>query len=1305
MLVDQPRLRGRLRALTRPREGGNGRPARPPTEQEFERLAADIERSAERRRRRAENRPQPRFDQDLPILAKREEIAKAISEHQVVVICGETGSGKTTQLPQICLDLGRGVAGMIGHTQPRRIAARTVATRIAQELGQPLGQTVGYKVRFGDQTGPDTMIKLMTDGILLAETQGDRNLWAYDTLIIDEAHERSLNIDFLLGYIKHLLPRRPDLKVIITSATIDPQRFSKHFGDERGDAPIIEVSGRTYPVEVRYRPVGEEDPDDAEYNQELAILDAVDELTRGDGGRGDILIFFSSEREIRNAAEALRKHHPEHTQILPLYARLSPAEQMRVFQPHPGRRIVLATNVAETSLTVPGIRCVIDTGYARISRYNHRTKVQRLPIEPISQASADQRKGRCGRVSEGICIRLYSEDDFLQRPRFTEPEILRTNLASVILQMTYLRLGRIEEFPFIDPPDGRMIRDGYDTLHELGAITETGELTPIGQRLARLPIDPRIGRMLLAAADEGVLDEVLIIASALSVQDPRDRPMDKQEQADQAHGQFKHETSDFLTLVKLWNAYREAGRHLSRNKLRGWCHDNFLSFNRMREWEEVYHQVRELLEEMEVRSAARPPGGIGTVEFENAVHRALLTGLLSNIATRGEGFEYNGARGTKVSIFPASSLFKKGPKWIAAAEVVQTTKLYARTVAKVEPEWIERIAAHVVKRSYSDIHWQRETGQVCAFERVTLYGLTLVPRRRVHYGPIDPKTARAVFIRRALAEGDYESKGKFQEHNRAVVEEVRRLEAKARKSDLLADVEAFVDFYEARVPAHVYSAGIFENWRREAEKKNPRLLFMTPADVMVKEAADLSPQKFPDEMPVGGSLLRVDYKLDPGEEDDGVTLNVPLEALSQIDPARCEWVVPGLVREKVLHLIKTLPKQYRTQLDPLNQTADQCAAAMEWGKGPFLDALAAAIGKLRGVNIPLAHFNVNSLPAHLRLNIRVLDEHGKVIAQGRDAGELQQRLAGRMRRALAGLARSQFGREGLKTWDFGDLPETFEIEKGGSKVVSYPALVDKGGSVDLTLMESPEAAAAATRAGVRRLFILESHREMEHYLKGNPAVERLVVLHAPMGRARELRAMLMEMIADQAFGLGPGGTPVRTEAEFQVRLAQGWGRIGKAAKDVMALAETVLTAKQSVDAKVESAHPPAWGPAITDIREQLRHLFPKGFLGRVPMEQLREYPRYLAAIHSRLRKLANAGIQRDQKWMAELAPHWRRLLEGANFLAMPDGTQRVNPVALEEYRWMIEEFRVSLFAQELGTRGSVSAKRLEEKWAGVMRRG
>ncbi len=1288
MLADRPRLRGRLRSL----RGQAGR------ERDLERLAQEIERSAQRRQRREASRPQPKFCLDLPVLAKREEIAKAISEHQVVVICGETGSGKTTQLPQICLDLGRGVAGVIGHTQPRRIAARTVAARISQELGRPLGSTVGFKVRFGDQTGPDTMIKVMTDGVLLAETQTDRNLWQYDTLIIDEAHERSLNIDFLLGYLRHLLPRRPDLKVIITSATIDPQRFARHFAQHGVDAPIVEVSGRTYPVEVRYRPVTDFDPDDEERNQELAILEAVDELARV-GGHGDILVFLSGEREIRNAAEALRKHHPEGTQILPLYARLSPAEQMRAFQPHPGRRIVLATNVAETSLTVPGIRYVVDTGLARISRYSARTKVQRLPIEPISQASADQRKGRCGRVAEGICIRLYSEEDFNQRPRFTEPEILRTNLASVILQMKALKLGAIEDFPFVEPPDGRMIRDGYETLQELGAMDAEGNLTEIGRRLAKLPIDPRIGRMLLAGAEEGVLGEVLVIASALSVQDPRDRPMDKQEQADQAHARFKSEGSDFFTLLNLWRAYQDEARRLSRNKLRGWCHEHFLSFNRMREWEEVHHQLHAMIGEMRLATANRPRA---ERDAADAVHKALLSGLLSNVAQKGEGYEYLGARGTKVSIFPASVLFKKNPKWIAAAEIVQTTKLYARTVAKVEPEWIERLAQHVVKRSYSDIHWQEETGQVCAFERVTLYGIVLAPRRRVHYGPIDPRAAREVFIHRALVEGDYRSKGAFQEHNRKVIEEVKRLEAKARKSDLLADARAMYAFYDARIPEHVYSAGIFEKWRREAERESPRLLHMSPRDVMVKEVGDLSPERYPDHVPVGGSRLRLDYKLEPGEADDGVTLNVPLEALAQIDPVRCEWVVPGLVQEKVHFLLKTLPKQHRTQLDPLAQTAEKVAAAMPYGRGPFLDALGEAVLKVRGVEVPRSAWQVRGLPAHLSLNIRVLDDHGKEIAQGRDAAELQQRLAGRMRKALAGMARSEFGREGIKEWNFGELPDRYEVVKNGARVVSYPALVDRGSDVQLTLLESPEAAAAATRAGVRRLFIIEAAKEMEHYLKGQPQVEKMVVLHAPIGRARDLRAMLVELIAEQTFLAGQ--PEVRTQAEFQVRLAQHWGRIGKVARDVINLAEAIFTAKHGIDVKLAEKHPPAWGPAVTDMRQQLQGLFFKGFLGAVPLEHLREYPRYIAGMQTRLRKLANAGLQRDQRWMQELAPHWRRVIEVWTLLNQPDGAARVNPAEFSAYRWMVEELRISLFAQELGTKSPVSAKRLEEKWAGVLRR-
>ncbi len=1349
-----------------------------PAPEQVLRLAREAESSARRRDAREANRPRPKFDQQLPVIARREEIAKAIAAHQAVVICGETGSGKTTQLPQICLALGLGAAGMIGHTQPRRIAARTVAQRIADELGSPLGRqgAVGFKVRFGDETSPDTYIKLMTDGILLAETQGDRDLEQYDAIIIDEAHERSLNIDFLMGYLRQMMPRRPDLKIIITSATIDPQKLSNHFGGP-GKCPIVEVSGRTYPVEVRYRAVEEAEPDDFETDEERAILDAVDELARKDLPKGDVLIFLPGEREIRQTAEALRKHHPPGTEILPLYARLSPAEQLRVFQPHGGRRIVLATNVAETSLTVPGIRYVVDTGLARISRYSHRNKVQRLPVEPVSQASANQRAGRCGRVAAGVCIRLYSEEDFKKREAFTEPEILRTNLASVILQMKSLRLGPVEEFPFVDPPDARMIRDGYETLEELGAMDEHGELTKLGRDLAKLPLDPRIGRLLLAGAAENCLSEVLVIASALEVQDPRDRPLDKQSAADEAQARFKHEQSDFLTYVNIWEAHHDEADRLSHGKLRDWCRRSFLNFTRMREWVETHGQIRRIITEMGLQLNSQPG------DYDR-VHRALLAGLLSNVCSKNEaggGFDYHGARGSKVSIFPGSTLFKKGPKWFVAAEIVQTTRLYARTIAKVNPEWIEDLGAHVLKRSYTDPHWSAETGQVSAWERATLFGLVLVARRRVHYGPIDPVASREIFIHRALVEGDWpegRNEAPFEGHNRGVIEQIQKLEAKLRRSDILADKAALFAFYDRRVPAEIHSSGVFDRWRAEQEKVNPRLLRMSLDDVLAGDAKLGSggvAGAYPDVLP--GTELKLEYVFEPGSDRDGVTLVTPLASLPQLDEARCEWLTPGLLREKVHGLLKTLPKHLRVQLDGepgpggsgagssgggkggggptktgLAGLADDVGGVLAFGRGTLAAAMTEALEVLRGVSVPVTAWQPAALPSYLRLNVRVLDERGKLLGEGRDLAELKQRYGGRARKALAGLARAQFGREGLTTWDFDELPERFETERAGQSVVAFPALADRGESVALTLMETPEAAAAATHAGVRRLLALACREELSHRLRSLSNIDALYKWFAPLGEPGELKGSAIDLIVEKAFLAGQGA--IRTREQFEERQTACWGRLGQVTIEVGGLLSRVLEARHKIAARLGSGVPRTWAVSVADIREHAAYLMPKGFLRLTPLDRLREYPRYVEAMRMRLEKLREGGSTRETKALADLMPHWKRYTgwvaqaageakareeaaggpenqpesaaAGGPAQVGPGGKPRGNqplpqarraapvvpteaaawaakagslPAEVETYRWMLEEFRVSLFAQELGTAQSISAKRLEEQWA------
>jgi ATP-dependent helicase HrpA len=935
MVADQHRLRQRLARLKKTSNSS----------EVLKHLTAEFAKSQQQRRQRLDSLPIPDYPEELPVSERRTEIAKAIKENQVVIVAGETGSGKTTQLPKICLDIGRGVAGLIGHTQPRRLAARSVASRIASELKSELGHAVGYKVRFSDHTRPESYIKLMTDGILLAESQNDHFLNQYDTLIIDEAHERSLNIDFLLGYLKQLLPKRPNLKLIITSATIDTERFAKHFND----APIIEVTGRTYPVELRYRPLEAVDEEAKDRNIQQAILDAVDEAARL--GQGDVLIFLPGEREIRETAESLRKHHPLHTEILPLYARLSAAEQNRVFQTHKGRRIVLATNVAETSLTVPGIRYVIDPGLARMSRYSHRTKVQRLPIEKVSQASANQRAGRCGRVAPGVCFRLYSEMDFINRTEFTEPEIKRSNLAAVILQMKSLRLGEVEHFPFVEPPEQKMISDGYKLLQELGAVDAAQHLTETGKQLAKLPVDPRIGRMVLAAKQEDCLEEVLVIASAISVQDPRERPHEYQQAADEKHRQFKDERSDFLAYLNLWRSFHEQKRHLSNNKLRKWCKENFISYLRMREWHDVHAQMHSLITDMGWR-----PNQIEAGYTE--IHRALITGLLGNLANKTQSQEYAGARGIKLYIFPGSGLFKKQPKWFMAAELVETTRLYARLIAKIESEWIEQVAGDLCKRSYFEPHWEKTPAAVMAYERVTLYGLVINPKRKVHYSRIDSVEARQIFIRKALVAGDFQTQAKFFEHNKQLVADIETLEAKSRRRDVLVDEQVLYDFYDQLIPDDICDGRRFEKWRKAAEEKNKQLLYLTREDLMHHEAEGASEAQFPDSMQIAGMSLKLSYHFEPGSEDDGVTVTVPLPALNLLQPQQFDWLVPGLLHEKICQLLKSLPKVLRRNFVPVPDFANACLRSLAVSDIPLIEALQQQLKKISGVEIKSTDLNL-----------------------------------------------------------------------------------------------------------------------------------------------------------------------------------------------------------------------------------------------------------------------------------------------------------------------------------------------------------
>ncbi|MBX3359634.1 MAG: ATP-dependent RNA helicase HrpA [Phycisphaeraceae bacterium] len=1304
MLIDRRDIRRRLSGIERAIAGGREMDAA------VLRIGERVERSCRVLAQRAAGVPRIAYPEELPVSQKKDEIARAIESAQVVVVCGETGSGKSTQLPKICLEMGRGVAGMIGHTQPRRIAARSVASRVAEELGSAVGGAVGYKVRFGDQTGPGTYIKVMTDGILLAETQGDRMLEAYDTIIVDEAHERSLNIDFLLGYLRLLLPRRPDLKVIITSATIDPKRLSGHFAgpDGRG-APIVEVSGRTYPVEVRYRAAQvaepEEHEDEREEMIEFGVVDAVKELAAE--GPGDILVFFSGEREIHETAELLERAFPRGVEVLPLYARLSGAEQMRVFKRPPEgsgvRRIVLATNVAETSVTVPGIRYVVDTGQARISRYSPRTKVQRLPIEAVSQASADQRKGRCGRLGPGVCIRLYSEADYQGRARFTEPEVLRTNLASVILQMAALNLGKPADFPFVDPPDDRLIRDGYDTLFELGAIDDAGELTGLGRELSRLPIDPRIGRMILAAREEHCLTEVLVIAAALSVQDPRERPMERAQEADASHARFRDPQSDFVGYLRLWAHWQKCRKELSGSRVRKMCRSDFLSYVRLREWEDVHRQLSEMAKEMGCRPNTRQ------AEYEQ-VHRALLAGLLSTIGRKTETPEYAGARDTRFYIFPGSTLFESRPKWVMAAELVKTTRLYARCAAGIKPLWIERAAPHLVKRTHSAPWWDASTARVMAPERVTLFGLEVIAGRQVHFGPIDPVKARAIFIHHGLVEGAMITDGEFARHNQELIERVRRLEAKARRPGLLAEVGARFEFFDKRIPPEVYSGEAFERWRRFAEKGRRDLLFMTEADVLAASVEGITAERFPDQVMVGGTKLNLTYTADPVSDDDGVTLTAPVETLATISEKRGDWLVPGLLLEKVEAMIRSLPKAVRVNFVPVPEYAARCVEAMTDHARPLKEAVAEALGRLSGVGVSPEAFKDDQIPRHLQMNYRVVDRTGAVLASGRDLRAIRRELAGRIERTLAKVP-SVWNRGAVAAWDFGDLPESVQIDVGGASMLAFPALIDErsprkgangqsagSAAVSLRLLPSLEEASARHAQGVRRLMVVESKHEIDRAVRQAEDMQQLVLKYATIGTADELRSSIAARACEAAFLAGADAGSIRTKAEFDRRLAEGEGRLPGAVRRLVGVASAVLHEYQGALLALEKVAFKGMRPPADDMAAQIGRLVFRGFLGEVPPERLADYPRYLRAIERRARKLLSGGAGRDAELMQQIMPRWRSCLA----LTDQDRQRAHRDPMLEEHRWMLEELRVSLFAQELGTKQTVSPQRLDRLWEKIV---
>ena len=1267
MLRDRARIRRRLRSVrARARKGLA-------IDRSMRELSEIVDASLALRARREGLHARLVYPAELPISERAAEIREAIEHHRVVVVAGETGSGKSTQLPKICLEAGRGIVGAIAHTQPRRIAARSIAHRLSEELGLGMGRGVGCKVRFHDTTSDEDLVRVLTDGMLLAQTQGDRELLEYDTIIIDEAHERSLNIDFLLGYLRRLLERRDDLRVIVTSATIDTARFSEHFGG----APVIEVGGRTWPVEIRYRPPAEDD--DEREAMVRAIVEACDEASAQ--GDGDILVFLPGEREIRETSRALRRHHPPNTEILALYARLSVEEQQRVFRAHSGRRIVLATNVAETSLTVPGVRFVVDTGLARIKRYSARSKVQRLEIEAISRASADQRAGRCGRVGPGVCFRLYEQEDYERREAFTQPEILRSNLAGVILQMKALGLGRVERFPFVEAPDPRLVREGYRTLHELGAIDEEGELTEVGRRLARLPIDPRLGRMILASGDEDCVSEVLVIAAALSIQDPRDRPHDRREEADAAHEAFRDETSDFLSLLRLWDAWRDRRRHLSHRRLAQWCRAHFLSLVRMREWEDVHRQLRELASELGLHGQKEAGEADG-------VHRALLAGLVTQVGRLDEGFEYQGPHGVRFHLFPGSTLFAEKPRWVMCGELVRTSRLYGRMCAPVRPRWIERAASHLVTRTHGPPRWDGRRARVVCDERVSLFGLEIVPRREVHFGPINPALAREVFIHHALVEGELRTRAPFMRHNRRLVEQIRRLEERLRRRDLLADRSDRFAFFDRIVPEGVYTAGEFERWRRQAERENPRLLFLSEDDVLAQTPGADELRRFPEQVRVNGAVLPLAYRFEPSAHDDGVTVTIPLEAFESLSREVGDWTVPGLLRERVLQLLRSLPKQTRRRIAPLGALADAFCEQHHASDRSLDEALAAFVRERTGEPVRAQDMSAARVDEHLLLNYRIVDQDGQEIASGRDLRELRRLVMCRIPDDGGRIREPAFERDGIETWDIDELPETIRVERDGAVVEAYPALACEGGTVCLRLFDDSHEAHRRHRAGVLALLMHHASDDLARLTKGLPELDTIGVLYAPLGPGNEViddaKRLLVEYAALQDRDLP------RTQEAFDASLALIWERFSEARAAVLPLLRDTLQMRQAVALEIQRGRPAVWDVPLADMRAQLDGLCPAGFVRLHPWERLRHLPRYLRAMRRRLERLASGGFSADQRAMVELSRVLRAYGEAR---ASADGSRAVR-WALDEIRWQVEELRVALFAQELGTPRPVSVTRL-----------
>ena len=1256
-----------------------------PSLKDLERMTRWLEKGLDKVQQRQALHKPARFPDALPVSERVDDIQQAIEAHQVVIIAGETGSGKTTQIPKICMNAGRGIRGVIGHTQPRRIAARSVANRISEELGEQPGQQVGYQVRFTDTTSEQSRVKVMTDGILLSEIQHDRFLDRYDTLIIDEAHERSLNIDFILGYLRQLLPKRPDLKVIITSATIEVERFSDFFDQ----APVIEVSGRTFPVDVRYRPLtGDEDDRDQGWSD--GVVQALEEIEQHERSEkqppGDVLVFLPGEREIRNLSKVLRHVDLKHTEILPLYSRLSNQEQNRVFQSHKGRRIVLSTNVAETSLTVPGIRYVIDTGVARISRYSVRSKIQRLPIEPISQASANQRAGRCGRVAPGICFRLYDETDFINRPEYTDPEILRTNLASVILQMATSGLGDIRNFPFLEAPERRQVNDGYKLLEELSAVDAKRRVTKLGRTMARLPLDPRLARMLVTAADQGSLAETLIIIAGLSVQDPRERPQDKQQAADQAHAPFNDKESDFVTLLNIWNFYEEQRQELSQNQMKKVCQKSFLSWMRMREWRDIHRQLTLICREQKLAFNKEP------ASYE-ALHRAILAGLLGQVAVKVEKKEYLATRNRKVLIFPGSKVSKTGPKWIVATEIVETSRVFARMVAAIQPEWIEPLAGHVVKHNYFEPHWEQKRAQVMGYEKVTLYGLDIVPKRRIPYSKVDPAECRNLFIRRALVEGDYRSRAPFIARNREMLDTVENLEKKTRRRDLLVDDEALVAFYDERLPQDIVSGRHFESWWKNLSADELKNLELTEEDILQRPVDAQAGELYPDYLEWEGVQYPLSYEFEPTSERDGVTLQVPLMALKQIPSRRLEWLVPGLLREKCVALVKGLPKSLRRNFVPVPDFVDAALANMQASNEPLALQLGEQLRRMTGVRIDPDAWPESELPRHLRMNLRVVGDGGKVMAEGRETHELQDRLEGKAEAALASATSATKATEPAgehPDWQFGELPEQVQTEKGGMSVTVYPALEDQGKTVRQIRCLDRLTAEDTTRKGVARLILNRFGKTLDDLERKLPRFKQSALMFAPVGRASVLLDDLLLATATQHF---LADQIPRSPDEFDAVFDRHRGDFIPALEEADERLHQAMSGYQKVAKQLKGKINLALANSMADLKFQLEQLVYPGFLVATPPQWLSEFGRYFEAALIRLEKMPRE-MGREREFLHTIEPLWSR------YATKRDELQRqgVRDPELTTYRWMLEEFRVSFFAQQLGTTMTVSVKRLDKQW-------